>query len=585
MNFNHSKLRKPQFKKLGFPILTFFCFLMLTNSAFAQASWSPGHVDSIDASGLVQGWSVDPGRTNRSVTLHFYVGGPAGQGQLVGSTVANGARPDVNRALNVQGQHGFQFRIPPRSVSQNTRVYVYALGVGGRNPQLHGVKQIAAGAPQAPNPSPTPSPAPPVSTGPLGDLVLRGKEITIGTTRSHGASVTRLDWNGKQFINNHDHGRQLQIAWTVDRWGEALNPTEAGSRSDGAGNTSTTQVLAGTVRGKTLETSVHPSYWLQPGQSSHHLLPGGQKDVARNTTLRSADILEKKIIVDYQNDPHLIRWETTIKLAQATGHIQLESPTPYVNAEFRSFYSVDLSRGTVTDLRATQSTAAGQFPAGSNVGEQNLPIILATSNGSHAIGIYSPERGARYGYFNFTAHHGTAKSNIVIRRDNLNAGSHRYISYIAVGTVQDVVASLQRAAGLRVQSPQPVTNPAPTTPTPPSGNKEDAIGFLDGINGGLAQGWALDPDLPQQSISIHVYANGPAGRGQLIGNLRANRARADVNRALGVSGRHGFAFMLPAKYHRGTHTLYFYAIDANGGKNPTLTGGRAVRIVAGSISP
>ena len=52
--------------------------------------------------------------------------------------------------------------------------------------------------------------------------------------RTAGA-VDSLVWNDKEFINNWDHGRQLQVALTVQDYGECWNPTEAGGRSDGNG--------------------------------------------------------------------------------------------------------------------------------------------------------------------------------------------------------------------------------------------------------------------------------------------------------------------------------------------------------------
>lgn len=91
------------------------------------------------------------------------------------------------------------------------------------------------------------------------------------------------------------------------------------------------------------------------------------------------------------------------------------------------------------------------------------------------------------------------------------------------------------------------------------------VGFLEEIYGntGLVTGWALDEDLPSRSIMVHFYLDGPAGSGgQFIGFTTANIFRPDVNNALGVTGNHGFNFIIPNQYRDGnSHLIYVYGID------------------------
>src|SRR5947209_10853729 len=79
---------------------------------------------------------------------------------------------------------------------------------------------------------------------PPGEAVIRGtagpSEIVITTTSRLAGAIHSLTWNGKEFIDSADHGRQLQSASSfADKAGrhnaETYNPTEAGSRKDGAG--------------------------------------------------------------------------------------------------------------------------------------------------------------------------------------------------------------------------------------------------------------------------------------------------------------------------------------------------------------
>jgi hypothetical protein len=62
--------------------------------------------------------------------------------------------------------------------------------------------------------------------------------LVISTTERLAGAIDSLTWNGKEFINSWDHGRQLQTAAFIEKFGECYNPTEAGSSSDGTGPTS-----------------------------------------------------------------------------------------------------------------------------------------------------------------------------------------------------------------------------------------------------------------------------------------------------------------------------------------------------------
>ena len=83
-----------------------------------------------------------------------------------------------------------------------------------------------------------------------GDAVIRSLKgeggITIRTTSRLAGAIHSLTWNEKEFIDSHDHGRQLQSAINLDGGErmrpETFNPTEAGSRNDGAGPTSTSRL-------------------------------------------------------------------------------------------------------------------------------------------------------------------------------------------------------------------------------------------------------------------------------------------------------------------------------------------------------
>ena len=109
-----------------------------------------------------------------------------------------------------------------------------------------------------------------------GNAVIRHKtgdsEIVITTTNRLAGAIHSLTWNGKEFIDSFDHGRQLQSAASFDCarpgefWAECFNPTEAGSRSDGAGPSSSSRLLRIQAQGNQLTTTTQMAYWLAPGQ-------------------------------------------------------------------------------------------------------------------------------------------------------------------------------------------------------------------------------------------------------------------------------------------------------------------------------
>jgi hypothetical protein len=102
--------------------------------------------------------------------------------------------------------------------------------------------------------------------------------------------------------------------------------------------------------------------------------------------------------------------------------------------------------------------------------------------------------------------------------------------------------------------------PAADTGTP-VGAFADAV--AEGNGGARIRGWALDPDVPDKPLAVHVYVDGWAGSGAPGVALTAGVARGDV-------GAHGFDTTIGLG--RGTHTLYAYAINAPGttGHNPLL---------------
>jgi hypothetical protein len=261
--------------------------------------------------------------------------------------------------------------------------------------------------------------------------------IVIRTTRRTAGAIDSLTWNGKEFLDSFDHGRQLQSASNFDAGSaftpETFNPTEAGSRDDGRGPTSTSKLLSLSAEGNRLETRTRMAFWLRPGEES-----GGNP--AKNTTDLSDHILQKRVTIGLPGLPHVIEYIVTFTVPGGEHHAfaQFEALTGYMPPAFAKFYTYD----PAADALATLSDGPG---------EQSKPIIFATASGDHAMGIWcpgtpSPDYGPlRYGRWRFLPER-VVKWNCVFRlRDKagIKPGDYTFGNYVIVGALDDVKRSMR----------------------------------------------------------------------------------------------------------------------------------------------
>ncbi|MCB9874581.1 MAG: hypothetical protein H6821_10425 [Planctomycetaceae bacterium] len=258
-------------------------------------------------------------------------------------------------------------------------------------------------------------------------------EIVITTTDRLAGAIHSLTWKGKEFINSHDHGRQLQSASNFDAGsrftGETFNPTEAGSRRDGAGATSTSRLLQLIMTKNSLQTTTQMAFWLDPGdRSDGHL--------AKNTVSLSNHLLTKRVTIGYRDMPQVIQYDVTFSVPIGENHTyaQFEAVTGYMPAEFSQFWKYN------AETKELEALTDGP-------GEQAWPVVLATESGNHAMGIYSPDQPsagyvhAGYGRFRFVPQRVT-KWNCVFRfRDpqGIAAGEYSFRNFVIVGNLETVV--------------------------------------------------------------------------------------------------------------------------------------------------
>ena len=271
---------------------------------------------------------------------------------------------------------------------------------------------------------------------PTGQAVIRAKagvsEIVITTTPRLAGAIHSVTWNGKEFIDSTDHGRQLQSAANFDCGKpfvpEVFNPTEAGSRADGAGPKSSSKLLRLSVNGAELRTTTQMAFWLAPGEKS-------EGHLALNGRILSDHLLSKRVHTGHGGDPHVIEYDVTFTVPEGEQHTigQFEAVTGYMPEEFSRFWKFD-------------GTTGRMLPLDDGPGEQAFPVALATSSGSHAMGVYSPEPSPGYGRFRFKDER-VNKWNCVFRvRDPqaIKRGEYRFRTFVIVGTLEDVRRGCER---------------------------------------------------------------------------------------------------------------------------------------------
>ncbi len=277
---------------------------------------------------------------------------------------------------------------------------------------------------------------------PDGYAVIRGKvgagEIVITTTARLAGAIHSLTYNGKEFIDSFDHGRQLQSAVNLD-CGKALrdetfNPTEAGSRSDGAGPRSSSKLLALEAKGNELSTRTRMAFWLRPGEKSG-------PHAACNDTVLSNHVVAKHVRIGFRDMPGVLDYRVTFTVPRGERHTHavFEALTGYMPAEFECFWAYDLARKKLV-------------PLDDGPGEQARPVVLSTRSGSHAMGVFSPGQPVKgwekagYGRFRFRVEK-VVKWNCVFRvadRRGIRAGDYTYQMYVLVGSRDECEKSMRK---------------------------------------------------------------------------------------------------------------------------------------------
>lgn len=217
--------------------------------------------------------------------------------------------------------------------------------------------------------------------------------ITVDNDRFAGA-VSSLTWNGKEFINIHDHGRQLQSAIQIDGYGECNNPTEAGSMLDDQQSTTTSRIISAVKNSESkMTTKSQMAFWAWD-RLTGACLKGRD---ARVTSPLSNHTIEKTINIGEFNDPSIIGYSVKFKHGEGTVRdlVIYEFLTGYLNSEFTKFYYLDKTNQALKEYGPGDLyPLVGQgFPNGSFIGKpankkEYEPVIMSDASQNYAMGVY-----------------------------------------------------------------------------------------------------------------------------------------------------------------------------------------------------
>jgi hypothetical protein len=272
-------------------------------------------------------------------------------------------------------------------------------------------------------------------------LSVQGSQVRVVANQVAGGAISELWWNGKQFVNDYDFGRQIQIAFNLQLPGETNNPTEGGDKHGWpgvkpAGWAHGSPLIGASIVGTTLQTTCQPLQW------SPENFGGGP-----NNPVIWKGTIGKQLDLDFAGFPRVIRWITNINFPSSSNFLDLEIVTAYLNSEFNTFYAYNAATNVLDSMTAAVPNNGCLDPSqDARLRPAAGGVLISTSDNNFALGVYRKDAGNNFGLCKFlgsgsTGKYGfqTTKWNTLFRPGNgVTAGAHSYTAYLVVGTRDQV---------------------------------------------------------------------------------------------------------------------------------------------------
>lgn len=252
----------------------------------------------------------------------------------------------------------------------------------------------------------------------IAQVLLQGDPLVVKAGRRFAGAISSVTWRNVQYVDRRDHGRELQVAVHVGGFGggECFNPTEAGSKADGSGKESSSEVLYTYQCNQVFFTVSRMAFWTAPGEKSP-----GCKNGGKNTTVVSDFVLSKTVTLD---DDGLLTYDFSLDVPADYPESTIEAPVLYMPTAFSRFKFFDPDSQTVIVAPP----------------RERRPLAIIASDGhGHAAAMWSDGAMQMVKTFRDT------NAVIIQRKMPLENTMYSFTSYIAFGSGPSVKAAITRA--------------------------------------------------------------------------------------------------------------------------------------------
>ena len=215
-----------------------------------------------------------------------------------------------------------------------------------------------------------------------------GQPLTIGTSSRFAGAISSIKWGSKEYINNWDHGRQLQLNSQFFNRYCCYNPYEAGSFEDAKSLTSTSKLLSLSASGNRLETTTqmcwnYREFLQNPIPVDYCGDPAQWLPIVPYSQPLSNYRAHKTVTIGFAGIPNVIEYlvDEFIPEPVLKG---MNNLTAVVNYDFSSVRSWDV---VSKDYRIIRALA----------GVDDRIKVVSTPDGNYAMGWYAPELLQPYG--------------------------------------------------------------------------------------------------------------------------------------------------------------------------------------------
>lgn len=210
-------------------------------------------------------------------------------------------------------------------------------------------------------------------------LTLSAGGVQVQSNAVAGGSTWRWFWNGMQFINNRDYGRQIQSAFYYPPSSQVYNPNEAGDFYDRTNPITAhgSPLLRFENQRNTQITRAVPLNW-DPTAF------GGDPD---HPVIWSQIVLGKDLTLNFNNMGSVAKYTVHLVLPAASMG-GMEEPAIYLRANFNRFWTYDAPSKILQEVTA-------QVPSSCNGGPEYFfhssagGTISSDASGNDAMGVYA----------------------------------------------------------------------------------------------------------------------------------------------------------------------------------------------------